>query len=412
MMEIFELRNGINVILLPMVGRVGVVAEVMVKMGSKFERKEEFGVSHFLEHMAFKGTERWLTAEALSQEIDGEGAGCNAETSEETVSYYIKTSKERVVWALELLSEIVLRPSIPVVEVERERGVIMEEIKMYKDNPIMGLGDEFMKRFLANSEIGCWDVAGEVEEVMRINRETLCNYRNNYLNPKEMVIVVAGGVNKLQIPSIRCQMEEIFGGFKNEKAIELPEVRIQYGQEKEWKVEKGSVEQGHFVIGCEGIRRGDRRRAVFRTMELILAGSMSSRLYGELREKRGWAYYVSPQSKSLVEGGVFAIQTGVRKEKLKEAIDLVEKEIIGLSSSLENEEVERAKKQIEGRMMMAADDIEFWVGALAGRYLLEGELFDLMKEMREAEEVVLEEVRDLAGEMFNGDNLRKLVVSR
>lgn len=409
-MEIFELRNGVRGISIPMEGRTGVVVEIMVKMGAKYEKKSEFGISHFLEHMAFKGTESWPKVEDLNKEIDSKGAVPSAETSEEMISYSFKTTADKLAWALNLLSEIVLKPKIPKNEVDKERGVIVEEIKMYRDNPLMGLLDEFMRYVLAKTKMGCWDVAGTVENVSRISRQGLIRYRDRYLNQREMLVVVAGG--GFQISDVKSGVEKYFGGFDNQKARGLPKVEMIYNGVKELRIKKESVEQGHFIIGGEGISRGDKRKYIFRILEQVLAGSMSSRLYSELREKRGWAYYVYAQSRSLVEGGIFGIQTGVRKEKLEEAIKLVEKEIIGLSKSLKEEELERAKEQIVNRLLMGTDEMEFWTGMVGERALLENREFDLAYEIEKYRKVDLRQARDLAEEKFSKDRLRKLVVYR
>ena len=403
--DVLQLKNGIRVLVVPMVGRKSVVAQVTLKMGAKYEKKGEWGMSHFLEHMAFKGSDRWPTPQSLSREIDSKGASCNAETTEETVSYYIKTTKDKLDWALDLLAEIVWRSKIPEIEVNKERGVIIEEIKMYQDNPLMGLSDEFTKLVLEKSPIGCWDVAGGVEDVGQINRKGLIDYRDKYLNPREMMVTVAGDVDQARV-------EKYFGEFENKKAIKLPKVEMVFGERKEMKKKKNGVEQGHFVIGGRGWKRQDEKRYALRILMTVLAGSMSSRLYDELREKRGWAYYVYGLNKSLVEGGVFGVQSGVRKDKLDEAIDLVEKEIIGLSDSLKLDEVERAKEQSVARLEMMMDEVEFWAGATAEKLLLEGAVVDVAEELKKYAGVKLKEVKEVAEALSVKKDLYKLTVSQ
>lgn len=407
-MEIFELKNGMRGICIPMEGRTGLVVEIMVKMGAKYEKKSEFGISHFLEHMAFKGTELWPKVEELNKEIDGKGAVPGAETSEEMIAYSFKTTADKLDWALKLLSEIVLRPVMPSGEVDRERGVIVEEIKMYRDNPLMGLLDEFMRYVLGKTKIGCWDIAGGVEDVAKIKREALVAYREKYLNQREMLVVVAGGGFKGT--EVKLGLEKYFAWFNNKKARPLPQVKMIYNGVKERRIKKDSVEQGHFIIGGQGISRGDKRKYIFKLLEQVIAGSMSSRLYSELREKRGWAYYVYAQSRILVEGGVFGIQSGVRREVLEEAMVLVEKDIIGLGESLKYEELERAKEQIVNRLLIGTDEMEFWTGMVGERALLENREFDLAREIEMYRKVDLKQARELAEEVFDKERLRSLVV--
>ena len=162
----FKLKNGVRVVVVPLSGLRSVTIEVFLQIGSKYEQKSEFGMSHFLEHMAFKGTTKRKSALDLNKEIDAKGASSNAGTGHEWTSYHIKTTQENIDWGIEVLADILLNPIFPAKEVVKERGVVAEEIRMYDDNPTMGLSFTFMERFF-KSNIGCWSITGKVEDVAK-----------------------------------------------------------------------------------------------------------------------------------------------------------------------------------------------------------------------------------------------------
>lgn len=404
--KIKELKNGVKLITKPLVGLKAVTIEVGVKIGSKYEDIKEYGLSHFLEHMAFKGTSKRPTAAIINKEIDSRGASYNAGTTHESTIYYITTVKENLPWAMEMLSDILTDPLMEAGEARKEREVIAEEIKMYQDNPRMGLADEFYKFVFGTSAIGCWDVAGGVAEVMKYERQDLLNYRQKMLNAREMVVAVAGDV-----PDIKMVEEMTASSFGGLKTVEhgLPKVEVTLNQEMAKRVKK-TTEQAHFCLGVEGIRRDDKRKYALRLLETIVAGNSSSRLFQEIREDRGWAYYVDSIGQSFTEAGLVAFQSGVKKEKLAEAIDLTKKVLIDLHNSVNDEEMVRAKRFLRGRFGLAMDHSEFWTEYLGQKLLLEGEVGDLESQLKSIEAVKLNEVCELAEWLFEEKKFRTITV--
>jgi len=406
--EYLELKNGIRVILVPLLGLRAVTIEVFCKIGSKYERTSEHGLSHFLEHMAFKGTPKRPTAEMITREIDARGASYNAETGQETTSYYITTVAENMDWAMGMLTDIVFEAKLEGKEVLKERGVIASEIKMYKENPTMGLASDFAKFLYGESKIGCFDIAGEVEEVLGYKRQNVVDFRGKYLNPKEMVVVIAGNIGDLKI-----ETDKYFGGFENDEAVALPKVEIEMTEKKIMKVVKKETEQGHFCIGGEGVPRDDPRKYAYRLLEVILAGNTSSRLHYELREKRGWTYYIYLVGESWQEAGFWGVQSGVENDKMDKARDVVVKEVLSMGKDgVTSEELVRAKAYILGRTELLMDRSGFWSEMVGRRMLLEGKLIDMDEELRKYQKVTLEDVGKLTGEIFVEKKLRSLIVSR
>ncbi|MCX6726883.1 MAG: pitrilysin family protein [Candidatus Shapirobacteria bacterium] len=392
-MKIKHLSNGVRVVVVPLKGLKAVTIEVFVKIGSKYEKAGEHGLSHFLEHMAFKGTDKRASAEVVNREIDAKGASYNAGTGQENTSYYIKTVKENLEWGLEMLSDIVLNPKIEVKEVIKERGVIVEELRMYSDNPAMGLSEDFYDFMFGESKIGCWDVGGKVAEVAKYNRREVVGYRQKYLNPEKMVVVVAGDVENTE--AVEKMIEKYFGSYVNVKSIDLPKVEVIVTKKDHFERIK-EVEQGHFCVGVEGIRRNDERRYDLKVLEVIMAGNTSSRLFNEIREKRGW--------------GLVGVQSGVKADKLEKAMELTVSEMIKMAYLITDEEMTRAKSFIRGKTGLAMDKSDFWSQFVGDRVLLDNELSTPEEELKQIDKVGVKEVKQLAAELFVPGRIKRMWV--
>ncbi|MFA7675818.1 MAG: pitrilysin family protein [Candidatus Shapirobacteria bacterium] len=399
----FKLNNGIRGIIVPLLGLKSVTIEIFLKIGSKYESKGEFGLSHFLEHMAFKGTTKRPTSMAINNEIDAKGASYNAGTGHEMTSYYITTIKENVPWAIELISDILLNSIYDQKEVKKERGVIIEEIKMYQDNPMIGLSGEFTKFLYGDSKIGCWNIAGEVSDIENVERKTIVNYRKKYFNPNEIVVVVCGDVDE----SFEEVIKNNFNGFLNSN-LSLPKVELILNKEKN-KIIKKELEQGHFCIGLPALGWSDKRKYALKLLDILMDGNSSSRLYSKIREERALAYYVSSVGEMFKEGGYWAIQSGVNLDKVEEAMEIVKKEIGLIAESIKDDELKRVKDYLLGKTKLAMDKTNVVCSFVGQKLLLEGSEKTLEEELINYSKVKIEEVRDLAFDIFKKEEIRTLV---
>jgi len=399
----FKLNNGIRGVIIPLPGLKSVTVEVFLKIGSKYENKNEFGLSHFLEHMAFKGTIKRPTATAINMEIDAKGAGYNAGTGHEMTSYYVTTVKENAIWAVELLSDILLNSLYDKEETKKERGVIIEEIKMYQDNPMMGLGGEFTKFLYGNSKIGCWDIAGEVDDIKDVDRKTIINYKNKYFNPEEMVVVACGDVDNSLERNIKDSFSSV---LRND--LKLPEVELILNKEKNKTIMK-ELEQGHFCMGLPALGWSDKRKYALRLLDIVMGGNSSSRLYSKIREEKALAYYVSSIGELFKEGGYWAIQSGVNLDKIDEAMEIVRKEIGKITESIKEEEIMRAKDYFLGKTKLAMDKTSFVASFMGQKILLENNQETIEEELEKYKKVTFKEVKDLAKEIFKKEEIRTLV---
>ena len=402
----FTLNNGIKGAIVPINGLNAVTIEVFVKIGSKYENKSQAGMSHFLEHMAFKGTEKRPTPQIINKEIDTKGASYNAGTGHEMTSYYITTTKEHSKWAIELLSDILLNSKYKNEELEKEKGVIIEEIRMYKDNPMMGLSGEFIKFLYGGSKIGCWNIAGEVDDIKTVTRESLLNYRNTLFGSSDIALIAAGDVDDTLINEFRDNFDKL-----EKKKVVYPKIEIVVEDKKEL-IQKRDLEQGHFCIGGEAFTWQDDRKYAFRLLDIILAGNSSSRLHDKIREENALAYYVYSISESFKETGFWGIQSGVNLDKLDLAMEIAEKEILGLSDSLTEDELFRAKEYLLGKTKLAMDRSSFMADFMGQKLLLENSLETVEDEIEKYKAVTLKDLKLIAAELFQKDKLKRIILRK
>ncbi|MBP9817427.1 insulinase family protein [Candidatus Shapirobacteria bacterium] len=400
--RINKLANGIRVVCKPLTGLKAITVEVLVGVGSKYEELGEHGLSHFVEHMMFKGTLKRPTAEIINKEIDAKGAVSNAGTGQETTSYYVTTVKEHREWAIELLSDILIYSTFDKKELLKEKVVISEEIKMYQDNPMSGLASDFTKFIWGGSRIGCWNISGETEEVLRYEQKDVVDYWRRHYDPNKVVIVMAGDLQGDELGLV----EDYFSKW-NSQDHTPPRIEITWATELDRKIGRKN-EQGHFVMGIPGISSVDPRKYEFRILDVVLSGNSSSRLFQKIREDRGLAYYVYSVSESITEAGVWAVQSGVVKEKIDEAMDLVKQEILTIGNNLTSDEISRAKEYLRGRTKLAMDRTDFWTSYLGEKLLLENKLVDIEEELAKINKVAISGVVGLAKDLVSVNKLYSL----
>lgn len=408
--DTFNLKNDLACVLVPLKGLKSVTVEVFVQIGSKYESKSQFGMSHFLEHMAFKGTLKRFTAAILNKEIDAKGAIHNASTGHEWTSYHIKTVLNNIPWAIEILSDILFQSQYPASEILKERGVIAEEIGMYDDNPTMGLAFTFMERNL-KSNIGCWSITGKVEDVAKITRKKLVDYRNDFMSPKRMVVVVAGDLgNKANQQKIKELMQINFGQWKSKVGC-FPTVDVSFAKTKEIVLKK-DILQAHFCLGWPGVSWQDKKRFVAKLVEIMLLGNSSSKLWNAIREERGLAYYLFPISEHFKETGLMGLQVGVCQTRLAEALEVTKNELINFGNSVTVEDLERTKDYMTGKIKLSMDQTDFWTDLVGQRMLLFGEVMGVEEIMKLYNKVTIDDVKKFAADYIQLDEFRCLTLTR
>lgn len=401
------LKNGLRLITVCVPEAKSVTALVLVGAGSRYETPRTNGVSHFLEHMVFKGCKKYPTAKEIATLIDGIGGDFNAGTGKEDTVYYIKAASEHLKLILELLADVTFNPLFAEKEIEKEKGVIIEEINMYEDLPMRRVGEYFETLLYPNSALG-WDIGGKEEIIRGIKREDFLNYRKDRYIAKNMVIVVAGG-------------------FKNEKALDLvnqfftakaEEGEIIKPQEKfvqakpQIYLKTKKTDQTHLVCGVRGNHLGHKDRYVEAILAAILGGGMSSRLFTEVREKRGLAYYVRSEIEHYLDNGYLATSAGVDTKRADEAVKVIlnEYEKIKNKGSIEAKELTKAKEYSKGRFILDLEDSRNLGQYFGSSELMEGKIRDREVILKGIEEVTLEDVNRVANEFFQSGRLNLAVI--
>jgi len=358
------LPNGVKLLTAPMRGTQTATILIMVGTGSKYENRKNSGISHFLEHMFFKGTTNRPTALAVASELDSIGAEFNAFTGKEYTGYWIKADGAKLDKSLDVLSDMLLNSKFDEAEINREKGVIVEEYNMYEDNPMMHIEDVFERVLYGNTPAG-WDTIGFKENITGFKREDFTNYFNSQYAPKNITICVVGNLKNNK--EVIAKVSHIFNSPEFNKRGEKFQEKLAV-VEKQTKaqclVEYKKTDQAHFSLGVRTYAYGNKKKAILKLLSLILGGSMSSRLFINLRERNGLAYYVHADGEVYSDCGYLTTRAGVPTAKLKEAIKVVMQEYRKMKNELVTaEELQRAKDMIAGRMaiqMESSDNVANW----------------------------------------------------
>ena len=322
--KLSTLSNGLRVITAPMQNTKAVTLLILVGIGSRYETDKQAGISHFLEHMFFKGTRNRPTYKEISQELDYLGGDFNAYTGEEYTGYYVQAAADKFPKALDILSDMFFNSIFPREEIEKEKGVICEEINMYEDQPQSKVAEEAQKLVFAGSPLAR-PIIGSKGTVKSVTQKDLINYHQIMYSPDNTIVVVAGASEQFN------WQKEIANKFQNWKTKNALPREAHKGlvipNKNKIKVIHRKTDQAHFVLAFPTFKITDLRRPQLQVMTNLLGGMMSSRLFEEVREKRGLAYYVGAGTDDHHNAGALFIRAGVMLEKTKEAIKVVQNEL-------------------------------------------------------------------------------------
>jgi predicted Zn-dependent peptidase len=398
MVQKTTLQNGIEVITeeIPHVHSVSV--GVWVKAGSRDERSGENGISHFIEHMLFKGTKR-RSATQIAKEMDAVGGVLNAFTSKEFSSFYAKVLAGHLPVALDLLFDLFLNSLFSPEELEKERQVIVQEISMVEDTPDEYIHDLFAQSFWPRHPLG-FPILGRLETISQMNRAKLLDFFHEHYLGMEPIIVAAGN---LQHENLLRPVQEALGkakprGKKRRSGPPRPHPQL--------LVKSKKLEQVHLVLGTQGLSATHPQRYVFSVLNTILGGGMSSRLFQEIREKRGLAYSVYSFLSSFMDSGMLGVYVGTGESTLARVLQLVLREMKKLSeNSLKPSELRSAKEQLKGNLLLSLENMDSRMGRLAKNELYFHRFVSTEEIIESIEEVKAEEVSALAHQAFKPQSL-------
>jgi predicted Zn-dependent peptidase len=372
---------------------------IWVNVGSRDEQQGEEGLSHFLEHMFFKGTKRRSAAE-ISREIDALGGEMNAFTTRETTTFYVKVLDQQLEAALELLSDLFYRSRFDSKEVQKEKQVVLEEIRMVQDDPEDLVQELHMKHMLGEHPLGR-PILGDAARIESLRRQDLLSYIRAHYDPRHTVIAVAGNFSWKRLERL---LQRHFGPAHAGTGV-MPHrwpPRISSGL----LVQKKSLEQVHLCLGLRGVAAGHKDRYAVHALNGVLGGSVSSRLFQEVREKRGLAYSIYSFLSTYSDAGMITIYAGTRPREVQRVIELVRRELKRLrSQGVEPKDLARVKNQMKGSLMLGLESSHSRMSKLAKDELSQGCHVSLEQMAAEIDRVTLEQVHGVAREFLNPDLL-------
>jgi predicted Zn-dependent peptidase len=395
-----KLSNGLTLATNHMPNMESMAIGIWIRTGSRNESGKNSGISHFLEHMLFKGTPS-RTCRKLKEEIEGRGGSLNGFTAEEVSCFLAKVSFKHANVALEVLSDMVLNASIDQKELERERGVIMEEIKMYQDLPNHKVHDILAEIMWPGNPLGL-SIAGTIDSISSILRKDIVEYRNSNYIPGNIVIVLCGNLDH---DAIESRVKKIFAGTV--KIRSNPAETFCNNQSKPaMKIMRKDTEQTHLCIGLHSFGKAHKDRYALGLLHVILGANMSSRLFENIREKKGLAYEIGAEVKRYNETGAFVVHAGTEHKKAKEAISCILEELRGVKEKhVTAGELKRAKEFFKVQLLMALEDtVEhmLWLGDYITSL---NKLPDAGETIKKVEAVTADDIMRISRDIFNTPGL-------
>ena len=395
-----RLENGLKIIAHRMPSRHSVSLGIWIKVGGRYENNANKGVAHFLEHILFKGTKSY-SCRKLKESIEGVGGSLNGFTSEELTCYLVKMPSAYLEKALSILSDMVINPTLPSLEIKKEKTVILEELKMYRDLPqsyVYELLDELLwpKQPLGEP------IIGTVDSVSQMTRKEIASFKEKYYTASNMVVSAAGDLDEKKL---KDGVTKIFSRLpqKRENIFQ----KAEEGEEKiGLKVFYKETEQTHMALGFRSFKRGHSLRHALGLLHIILGANMSSRLFDEVREKRGLAYEIGTMVKRFYDTGAFLVHAGIDNSKVYNAIPLILKELSKVRNDLVTiDEFKRAKEFYLGQLKLGLEDTMehmLWIGETTATL---DKTYSLDEIIAEVNQITRDDIREVARIVFRNDNL-------
>jgi len=403
----YTLKNGLQIILVPMKEMTTATALICVGTGSRFEDKHENGLAHFLEHMFFKGTKKRPKSIDITKELDALGSQHNAYTGKDRTGYYTKVPSDKIIEAMDVLNDLFINATFKSSEIKKESGTIVQEINMYEDLPSRLVYDVFETLLYGSDHPLGREIIGTKKNVTSFVRKDFIKYLERCYAAKNTVVCVTGNFPQGKV------LKKIREDFANARTGEKPAHEIYTGtQEKSALfIKNKKTDQTHFMVGVHTGGFNHKDRYVLSMLANILGGGMSSRLWGEVREKRGLAYSVQALVDFYPETGFFAVKAGVEHENLIKTLNIVFKEMKKVAQSgVTKEEFERARSGFEGRLAFSMETSDTVAGNFAEQKAVRGDIIVPTESLRRIHKVTREDVQRVAKEIFVNKNINCAII--
>lgn len=393
-------KNGLRFLEIPLNSTRAVTILILVGVGSSFEKRETNGISHFIEHMFFKGTKKRPDPIKLIEEIDRIGGMRNAFTGKEMTGYWVKVEKSYLEIALDWISDIFLHSKIPEKELEKEKGVILQELNMVLDNPLIYIADLWEETLYGDQPAG-WLILGRKENIKRFKRRDLINYINSHYSPKNTVVVAAGNIEK----DLSRKIKKYFSEFDNKKSPS--KVKTEEKQEKpQVKILRKETDQTHLALGVRAYSVFHPQRFTQKILADLLGGFSSSRIFSEVRQKRGLAYYVGTESEAYSDRGYVVTFAGVSHEDVEKTIKIILREYKRLKEKLvSKKELKKAKDHFQGTLFLSLESSDAIASFYGIQELILGKILKPSDIIKKVEKITSSDIRRVANDIFQPQRL-------
>jgi len=399
------LDNGLRLITTTMPHTRSVSVCFFIGVGSRYESEAQAGISHFIEHIIFKGTLKWATARDISAAIEGVGGMLNGGTDRELTVYWTRVAQPHFPLALDVLVDILLNSRFDPPDIERERQVIIEEINMSKDSPSQQVNQLIDEILWPGHPLGR-DIAGSKESVATITRDMMLDYLNSQYLPKNTVVAIAGNLQHQDAVTAVSQALAHWTSQQTRPGYlayeEQPNPRLQ--------VNRRATEQAHLCLALPGLSLFHPKRYTLDLLNVVLGGGMSSRLFTEIRDKLGLAYSIHSYAEHLLDSGSVIIYAGVEPKNLPVAIKAILKELCQIKEPIPEAELSKAKELTKGRLLLRMEDTRSVASWMGGQEILTGQILTVDQVASIIDAITAAEIEELAQELVAGDRLRLAVV--
>jgi predicted Zn-dependent peptidase len=399
-------KNGLRLVTVPMKNTKAVTVLVLVGTGSKYETKEINGISHFLEHMFFKGTKKRPSTLELIKSLDSVGGNYNAFTGQERTGYWAKVDKKHLDIALDWVSDIYLNSKIGQKEIDIEKGTIIEEINMFLDNPKRHVIDLWDNLLYGDQPSG-WSVAGKKEVVAKLKRKQFIDYLKNHYSSKNTVVVVAGNVNE---KVLKNKVQKSFKTINMKKPKDRQKV-VEKQTEPKNLIHYKKTDQTHLCLGVRGYNLFHKDRYALVVLRALLGGGMSSPMWLSVRERQGIAYYIGVHVDKNLDSGFLLTQAGVNNNKVEKAIKTIIEEYKKIrDKKTSSQQLKKAKEYIKGKMILNIESSDDWVGFYGMQELFENKILTLDEKLAKIERVTANDIQRVAKDIFRPEKLNLALI--
>lgn len=400
------LHNGLTLLTVPIETSSSITMSIFVKAGSRYEEPKISGISHFLEHLHFKGSKKYPTAKQLSEIVDSIGGEFNANTGKEHTQYFIRAAYEHLPLVFEVLTDMVQHPLFDEREIEREKGVIIEEINMYKDNPQVHIESLFEESLWPDCQLGV-DIAGKAEMIRAMKRSDILSYRDRFYQPNNMIIAVAGNFNQEKLEEL---VEQYWEQLPSKRIGNCRPVKEKMDGPK-FRIENKPTEQAHMIVGFQAYPYRHRSNFPLRVLSSILGGGMSSRLFLRVRERLGLAYYIGTSFNNYLDAGNFMVQAGLKVSSAPKALEVILEELQKIrTNGIKEQELKKSKEYLKGKIALALEDPHDKLEWYLGQEAFLGKVRTIKQTFEAIDKVTLDQVHKTAQEIIRNERLNLALI--